>query len=61
MSIQYENKMMQFFPTAKPDTRKIICKGGAASVIADGDKCPSGRHNTKLTDCWCTEHDSKTK
>ena len=54
MSIQYENTVMKFYPANKicrGETTTLI--GGPASVIPDADKCPSGRHNKKLTECYC--------
>lgn len=44
-----------FFPQRDPHEKQsaVVEKGGPAAPIPDEDKCPSGRHNLRLTSCWC--------
>ncbi len=45
-----------FFPQHTPNARILarVERGGLPAPIPDEDKCPSGRHNLRLTSCWCT-------
>jgi hypothetical protein len=33
--------------------KKIVERGGPAAVIPKRDRCASGRHNKRLTECYC--------
>lgn len=36
-----------------PQFELVDERGGPAMEIPESDRCPSGRHNLKLTGCWC--------
>jgi hypothetical protein len=40
--------------TQRSDKLELVKEsGGPSHQIADEDKCPSGRHNKRLTECFC--------
>lgn len=54
-TMQYLNPGPMFFgPAVKKRTIKsIVERGGPAAVIPKRDRCASGRHNKRLTNCYC--------
>jgi hypothetical protein len=52
MPEQFQNKVMTFAWSEKP---KPLPKqeGGLSHEIPEADRCVSGRHNLRLTACYC--------
>ncbi|HSM79927.1 MAG TPA: hypothetical protein VLT57_19955 [Bryobacteraceae bacterium] len=45
---------MIFGPIAsRQKTKQVTERGGPAAPIAKEDRCISGRHNKRLTECYC--------
>ncbi len=53
--MQYPNPGPMFFgpPVKAKPARLISVRGGRAAAIPKQDRCPSGRHNKRLTQCFC--------
>jgi hypothetical protein len=53
--MQYLNPGPMFFGPAlkRPALKSIVMRGGPAAVIPKPDRCASGRHNKRLTKCYC--------
>ena len=53
--MQYLNPGPMFFGPAvkKRAIKTIIERGGPAAVIPKRDRCASGKHNKRLTECYC--------
>jgi hypothetical protein len=53
--MQYLNPGPMFFGPAvkRAAARTIIERGGPAAVIPKRDRCASGKHNKRLTECYC--------
>jgi len=53
---------MFFGPAVKKRTIKsIVERGGPAAVIPKRDRCASGKHNKRLTDCYCNGSAAKKR
>jgi hypothetical protein len=59
--MQYLNPGPMFFGPAvkRRATKTIIERGGPAAVIPKRDRCASGRHNKRLTECYCVRPAAK--
>ena len=59
--MQYLNPgPMTFGPPMRQRAEKLIVeKGGPAAVIPRQHRCASGRHNKRLTQCFCAEMKKK--
>ena len=45
---------MFFGPSVKRlPLKRITVRGGPAAIIPKRDRCESGRHNKRLTQCYC--------
>jgi hypothetical protein len=53
--MQYLNPGPMFFgpPAKRTPVRRIVERGGPAAAIPKRDRCASGRHNRRLTECYC--------
>jgi hypothetical protein len=53
--MQYLNPGPMFFgPVVRREAlKRIVERGGPAAAIPKRDRCPSGRHNKRLTACYC--------
>ena len=53
--MQYLNPGPMIFgpPTRKAPVKKVVARGGPAAEIPKQHRCPSGRHNKRLTQCFC--------
>jgi hypothetical protein len=53
--MQYLNPGPMFFGPAvrRQLLKRIVERGGPAAAIPRRDRCPSGRHNKRLTECYC--------
>jgi hypothetical protein len=52
MPIQFENKVMTFYPSL-PKTEPVTLRGGLPFLPEEDDRCCSGNHSLKLTQCYC--------
>lgn len=59
--MQYLNPGPMFFGPAlkKRMVKTIVERGGPAAVIPKHDRCASGRHNKRLTECYCVRSSVK--
>jgi hypothetical protein len=53
MPEQFLNKTMVFHPTVQTPHKLITETGGPAAEIPEKDRCVSGKHNLRLTVCYC--------
>jgi hypothetical protein len=55
--MQYLNPGPMFFGPAvkRQPFKRIVERGGPAAEIPKRDRCSSGRHNKRLTECYCAE------
>ncbi|HEX5432870.1 MAG TPA: hypothetical protein VFY05_01425 [Candidatus Angelobacter sp.] len=53
--MKYLNPGPMFFGPAikRRPLKTIVVRGGPAAEIPKRDRCASGRHNKRLTDCYC--------
>ena len=53
--MQYLQSGPMFFgPSVKRlPLKRITVRGGPAAIIPKRDRCESGRHNKRLTQCYC--------
>lgn len=61
--MQYLNPGPMSFgpPREKRPEKLIVERGGPAAVIPKEHRCASGRHNKKLTQCFCADMKAKKK
>jgi hypothetical protein len=52
--MKYLDSAPMFFAASTPKVKAMdIERGGLPAFIEFEDRCPSGRHNKRLTDCIC--------
>jgi len=60
--MQYLNPGPMFFgPPIKRAVKRLTERGGPAAVIPRRDRCASGRHNKRLTKCFCAAMAGKNR